>query len=157
MANPRVLILGKSDISSQNVGGSNGTEVWWTWDVQCNIDFGFVHDTETDPSHIQINMDCWAEIIFIGAAQQGGSGRTSLQGIFRINGGTTQRKGTIRNYSRGVNYGNLSPALITLVRLVPGDYIEVGTRVDDSDGVYVINTSGNELNEDESILTIKLL
>lgn len=143
--------------TNQNVGGANGTEVYWNWQTQTRVDAGFTHSTGTNPSRIQVDADGWYRIRFIGNAQQTGANRTTLQGIYRINGGTTQRDGTIRSYSRGAGYGNITAGLEHNIQLSDGDYIEVGTRVEDTDAVYTINSIGAEVPAGESQFTVERL
>lgn len=140
---------------NQNVGGANGTVVYWTWNGQDKVDTGFTHSTSTNPSRVQVDADGWYEIIFTGNAQQTGSSRITLEGVFRVNGGTIQLKGTRKNYSRGASYGNVSPGVHTVVQLSNGDYIEVGSRVEDADSTYTVNTTGGEIGNDEDLLIVK--
>jgi hypothetical protein len=148
-----MIILTKSSSVNQNVGGANGTEVWWTWDAETIKDTGFTF-TATD-TEVTVDADGWYEITFIGAAQTTGSARTTLQGIHRINGGATSRAGGLRNYTRGANYGNVTTGLIYTVELSEDDVIEVGTRVEDTDSSYTINTSGGEIADECHQLVIK--
>lgn len=143
-----LVVLTKSSTVNQNVGGANGTEVYWTWDGQTTVDATYTHSTSTNPSRITVNATGIYEVCFIGGAQTTGSARTTLQGIYRINGGSTLRGGSLRNYTRGAAYGNITTGLIYTLSLTSGDYIEVGTRVEDSDGSYTINTSGGEISDD---------
>ena len=150
-----MIILTKSSTVSQNVGGANGTEVYWTWDGETIKDATFTHSTVTNSEQVAVADDGWYEITFIGGAQTTGSSRTTLQGIHKINGGTTSRAGSLRNYTRGASYGNITTGLIYTVQLSADDYIEVGTRVEDSDGSYTINTNGGEISDDCHQLVIK--
>lgn len=150
-----MIVLGKTSAASQNVGGANGSETWWTWDSQVKVDAGFTHSTSVNPSRITVAADGWYEIAFIGSAQTTGSNRTTLQGIFRVNGGATSRRGTVRSYTRGASYGNVSPQLFATIQLSAGDYIEVGSRVEDTDATYTINTTGAEIDDDSHYLQIK--
>ena len=150
-----MVILTKSSTVNQNVGGANGTEVYWSWDGQTIIDSVFTHSTSVNSEQITVGEDGWYEITFIGAAQTTGSSRTTLQGIHRINSGTTSRAGGLRNYTRGASYGNVTTGLIYTVQLSADDIIEVGTRVEDSDAAYTINTSGGEISDDCHQLVIK--
>ena len=150
-----MIILTKSSTVNQNVGGANGTEVYWTWDGETIKDSEFTHDTSTNSERVTVGSDGWYEITFIGAAQTTGSARTTLQGIHKVNGGTTSRAGSLRNYTRGQAYGNITTGLIYTVQLSAGDYIEVGTRVEDSDAAYTINTNGGEISDDCHQLVIK--
>jgi len=149
-----MIVLSKSDSVNQNVGGANDTEVWWTWDGEVKKDTGFTHDTGENPERIQVDANGWYLIRFCGNAQQTGSARTTLQGIIKVNGGSTLRDGTVRDYSRGANYGNLSPGLETIMYLEDGDYIEVGTRVENTDGSYTINSNGAEIADEENKLIV---
>ena len=150
-----MIILTKSSTVNQNVGGSNGAEVWWAWDGEDKKDTGFTHSTSTNSERVQVDADGWYHIRFLGNAQQTGGDRSTLHGIIRVNGGDTERKGSIRSYSRGSSYGNLSPGLECVMELEDGDYIELGTRVEDTDGIYTINTNGAEIEDDENLLIIK--
>jgi len=141
----------------QNVGGANGTETWWTWNGETRKDNEFIHDNSTNSERVAIATTGWYNIMFNGSVQQTGTGRSTLQGIIRINSGSTLRTGTVRDYSRGSAYGNLSPGLSCTMQLTSGDYIEVGTRVEDSDGVYTLSTNGAEINSEENQLIITRL
>jgi len=146
------IILTKTN--NQNVGGGNGTEVWWTWNGEDKKDSGFVHSNSTNSGRVQVSSSGWYAIRFVGNIEQIGSARSTLQGIIRVNGGTTQRKGSIRDYSRGSGYGNFSPGLDCIIQLSNGDYIEVGTRVEDTDQTYTLNTCGGEIADDENLLIV---
>ena len=150
-----MIILIKSSSINQNVGGANGSETYWTWDGETIKDDTFTHDNTTNSERVTVADDGWYEITFIGGAQTTGSSRTTLQGIHRVNGGTTSRAGSLRNYTRGASYGNITTGIIYTVQLTAGDYIEVGTRVEDSDGAYTINTNGGEISDDCHQLVIK--
>ena len=149
-----MVILSKSSSVNQDVGGANDTEVWWTWDGEVKKDTGFVHSTEENPERVQVSEAGWYLIRFVGNAQQTGAARTTLQGIIRVNGGSTLREGTIRDYTRGASYGNVSPGLETIKYLAADDYIEVGTKVEDTDGVYTINSNGAEIADEANRLMI---
>ena len=150
-----MIILSKSSSVNQNVGGSNGTEVWWTWDGEIKKDSGFIHSNVTNSSRIQVGASGWYEVTFVGGTQTTGSARTTLQGIFKVNGGATSRGGSVRTYMRGSSYGNGSPGLSYCLYLAAGSYIEVGTRVEDTDQTYTINTSGGEISDECHFLCIK--
>ena len=150
------VILTKS--VNQNVGGANGTEVWWTWDGETRKDTEFTHDNSTNSGRVYVGTTGWYKIRFIGAATTvATSSRTTLQGIYRINGGSTLWTGSIRNYTRGSGYGNCSPELECTIELTAGDYIEIGTAVEDTDSVYTLNTNGTENNDEENQLVITRL
>lgn len=150
-----MIVLGKTSAASQSIGGANGTEVWWTWNSEVKKDSGFTHSTSTNSNRITVDSDGWYEIAFVGSAQTSGSARTTLQGIFRINGGATSRRGTQRSYTRGAGYGNASPGLFATLQLSAGDYLEVGTRIEDTDQSYTISTTGAEIDDDSHYLQIK--
>lgn len=151
-----MIILSKTTDTNQDVGGANGTEVFWTWNTEVRKDTGFTHSTESNSERVQVDADGWYRIRFLGNAQQTGANRTTLQGIYRINGGSTLLNGTIRDYTRGSGYGNLSPGLEYVFELSDGDYIEVGTKVEDTDGAYTINTNdGTEITNGESVLILE--
>lgn len=148
-----MAVLSKSSSVSQNIGGSDGTTVWWTWDGEIKKDKGFTHSTSTNSERLQVDADGWYDITFIGNAMNTGSGRATLMGCYRINGGSTLRMGTIRGYGRGSSYGNLTFGLNgTTVYLTSGDYIEVGTILETADQTDAINTSGSEINDEEHVL-----
>jgi len=148
-----MIVLAKS--SNQNVGGSNGTEIWWTWNGEDRKDAGFTHSNTVNPGRVQVDADGWYRVRFLGNVEQTGSARTTLHGILRVNGGATQRKGSVRDYTRGSGYGNCSPGLECVIQLSAGDYIEVGTRVEDTDGVYTLHTTGGEIANEENVLIIE--
>ena len=150
-----MIILSKSSTVNQNVGGANGTEVYWTWDGEDFKDDFYTHDNTTNSGRVTVAEDGWYEVTFLGGAQTGGGARTTLQGIYRIDGGTTKRGGSLRNYARGASYGNITTGLITTFFVSAGSYIEVGTRVEDTDAAYTINTSGSEISDDCHYFCIK--
>lgn len=140
-----------SQTTNQNVGGSNGTEVVWEWQTIEKEDAGYTLST----SAVTIATDGWYEINLTANVMQTGNSRSTLQGFYRINGGTSIFNGTVRDYSRGAVYGNLTAGLSNIIQLTAGDYIEVGTRIEDTDGVYVINTIASEVTAGESRLILK--
>ena len=150
-----MIILNKTSNVNQNVGGANGTEVYWTWDGEMFKDDNYTHSTVTNSERVTVALAGWYEVVFIGGAQTTGSARTTLQGIYKINGGSSLRGGSLRNYARGSSYGNMTTGIIYTLELGAGDYIEVGTRVEDSDGAYTINTSGGEIADDCHQFVIK--
>ena len=151
-----MIILSKSSTVSQNVGGANGTVAYWTWDGQTKIDSMFTHSTVTNSERVTINTTGWYEIIFRGSAQQTGASRTTLEGLYRIDAGTAYAGGTFKNYSRGSSYGNISAGVHTIISITAASYIEVGTRVEDSDETYTITAaSGTEIGNEECVLIIK--
>lgn len=151
------IVLSKSVTVNQNVGGANGTEVFWTWDGSRYKDAAFTHSTSTNSERVTVGAGGWYEVTFIGSAMQTGGARTTLQGIYKVNGGSTLRGGSLRNYSRGSGYGNITAGIIYTLELSASDYIEVGTRVEDADGTYTINTSGAEINDEAHMFQIKRL
>ncbi len=142
-------LLQKTSAVSQDVGGSNGTEAWWTWDTETKLDSNFTHSVVTQPSRLAVGEDGWYHIRFVGNAATTGNARTTLQGIYRVNGGTTKTRGTVRSYDRGSSYGAMTPQLDAWVQLTAGDYVEVGTKVDDTDSAYTINTTGPSISDDD--------
>lgn len=141
-------------IDVDGVEGSN-TEVIWTWDGEIKKDDIFYHSNSVSPSRVEVTEEGWYAIDFIGSVMQTGVGRATLQGMYRINGGTTKYRGTIRSYTEGAAYGNCSPSVNSIVELSAGDYVEVGTNVEYSDAVYTMNTSGSEISEDSHIFTMR--
>jgi len=150
-----MIVLKKSSTVNQDVGGANGTETWITWDGEDLKDSNYTHSTSTNSERVTVAVAGWYEIIFLLGAQTTGSSRTTLQGIYRVNGGTTSRGGGLRNYTRGSTYGNMTTGILYTLQLSASDYIEVGTRVEDTDGTYTINTSGGEISDDCHQLVIK--
>ena len=150
-SNPYIIL---TKTNNQNVGGGNGTEAWWSWNGEDKKDTGFIHSTVTNSERVYVAADGWYAVRFVGNVMQTGSARSTLQGIIRINGGATQRKGSIRDYTRGAVYGNFSPGLDCIIQLSANDYIEVGTRVEDTDQTYTLNTNGSEIGDDENLLMI---
>jgi len=60
---------------------------------------------------------------------------------YSINGGATIFRNTRRNYGRGASYGDISLDWQVEVEVTSGDYIELISKVDDSDGPNaVVNT-----------------
>lgn len=150
-----MIILTKSSTVNQDVGGVNGTEVYWTWDGEVIKDSEFTHSTVTNSERITVGSGGWYQIRFCGNVHQAGANRTTLMGIYRIDGGTTVDAGTIRDYTRGSSYGNLSPGLDVIIQISANSYIEVGTRVEDTDATYTLNAcDGTEVTDDENRLTI---
>ena len=60
--------------------------------------------------------------------------------IATLGSGAAITRGKQRNYSRGANYGDISLGVVTEIALTAGQYIEVGTIVEDTDAVYTINS-----------------
>ena len=134
-------ILTKSSSVTQNAGGVVGTITWFTWDGQTRLDSDFSHSTSTNPERITINTDGWYKIVFRSAVHNAGSSRVTQKGVYRINGGPTLDKGTVRDYSRGQAYGNMGAGIDNILQLSAGDYIEFGVRNEYvASGTYVLNT-----------------
>jgi hypothetical protein len=153
-----MIVLTKSTSVNQNCGTTNGTETWWTWDGEIRKDTGFTHSTSVNSSRVQVDADGWYRIRMMGNVQNTGANRATLMGIYRIDGGTTTRYGTIRDYSRGAAYGNMSPGLDTVVELSNGSYIEVGTLLEDVDAAYNLYTNdGTEITDEDNLLIIELV
>ena len=125
----------------QNHGGADGTVVYHDWDgTQLHIDTGITHSTSTNPSRITVTDAGTYQLIWNGGYEQGGSARTTLASLYRIDGGAAITRGKQRNYTRGFAYGDASLGVVTEIELTAGQYIEVGTIVEDTDGVYTINS-----------------
>jgi len=150
----------KSSSDNQDVGGGNGDIVYWTWDGEDYEDSSYFTHT-LGSALITVLEEGWYHIRFCGNVQQQGGARTTLEGVFRVNSGTAQAKGTRKNYSRGANYGNISPGIDCRVYLEANDVVEVGTRVEDSDDnsapYYVMNTNGAEIGDDENLLLLEYI
>lgn len=134
--------LGKN--VTQNVGGSNGSVTYVSWQVTDHKDSEFTHDSGSNPSRIQVNQDGRYSIKANVSAEQGGSARTTLAICGRKNGSTLIERAKHRNYSRGSGYGDLSLIWLTELELNSGDYIEIAVIVDDTDQTYTINTFNDE-------------
>jgi hypothetical protein len=130
--------------ATQNLGGANGTTVAITWTYQVAIGSDFTHSTSTNPSRIQCDFDGRVHIKASVSAQQGGGARTTLAIYLRTNNLANITLAKNRNYSRGSGYGDISLILDTEIYVNNGDYFEVMTVVDDTDGVYTINTFNTE-------------
>ena len=131
--------------TAQNHGGVDGSVTYVEWDgTEINKDTGFTHSTVTNPSRIEVDEDGTYALTFMVGAEQGGGSRTTLKSRYRINGSTVVERGAQRNYSRGSGYGDISVGMVTELALSSGDYIEVGTEVEDTDGIYTINSIPSE-------------
>jgi hypothetical protein len=129
---------------SQDHGGASGTIVYVNWDVQETVKHGFVHDTSTNSSRIYVNNAGRYELKSSVGIDQGGAARTTQMLRYRVNGTTAVVRGTSRSYSRGSTYADMAVALNTELELQAGDYIEVHTEIEGTDGTYVQNTLVNE-------------
>ena len=139
------LVYAHLQLTSQNLGGINGTINYVDWDgTQLNVDTGFTHSTSTNPSRIQVDADGRYEIKANVSIAQGGTGRTTYASGLRVNGSTTNLLGRQRNYSRGSAYGDTSTGLNTEIDLSDGDYIEMSITIDDSDATYTSNAVAAE-------------
>lgn len=76
-----LIILTKSSTVDQNVGGANGTEVYWTWDGEVRKDGNYIHDNSTNSERVEVATDGWYNIRFIGGVENTGSARSTLQAI----------------------------------------------------------------------------
>lgn len=153
-ANPYhpTIILAKDSSSNQDVGGSNGTVSFWTWDTVRRADTGYAYSPGSGV--VTVLKAGWYMIKFIGNVQTEGSAGTTIQGVFRLSDGVTNQGGTIKSYTRGAAYGNATPALEYPIFLDANETVEVGTMIEDSDAVYVINTSGSEIADESHLFMI---
>jgi len=128
-------------LTAVNHGGSNGTVAYANWDgSEIHKDSGFTHSTSTNSSRVQVDTAGRYSLYFNIQCIEGGSARTTLMSHYRIDGTTVVIRGRQRNYSRGSGYGDLGVSMTTEVDLTSGQYIEVGTTVDDTDGTYTVNS-----------------
>jgi predicted lysophospholipase L1 biosynthesis ABC-type transport system permease subunit len=75
------------------------------------------------------------------AGTVGGSARFAVDLFYRINGSTVVTRGKRGYYSRGSPYNaQVRAPISTELDLTIGDYIEIGTKVQDADGTYTVNT-----------------
>lgn len=129
----------------QNIGGANGTTTAITWDAQEYVDTDwFAHNTLTNPSRVTVvNTGRYEIKANVGWDTTGGA-RSNMEIGHSVNGGAVSLRGVNRGYTRGNNYGQGSCNLNTEVELTAGDYIEIIMGVNDTDGVYTINTVPDE-------------
>jgi len=158
----QMCVLNKTSSAAQDVGGTAGTVVWWSWDGQEQIDTAdFTHSTVTNNTRLAVDTAGLYEIIFVGGVHQAGAGRTTMRPCYRVNGGTTLFKGGVRNYSRGSGYGNISVILHVILDLSAHDYVEVGTEVAVTEGTYTMYTdssnSSGEIDDEEHTYIMKKL
>jgi len=123
--------------TNQDHGGADGTEVVCTWDQ--NLYTGSTDFTKTSTTLITCNFDGRVNIVGCIGCTQGGANRTTLIGKVKV-GGVLKHRGATRNYSRGSGYGDLSVEYNSEWDVVSGDTIEFVTIVDDTDGVYTLNS-----------------
>ncbi len=131
---------GTKSLSTDNCGGANGTTQTIRWDVEAEKDTGFTHSTSTNSERITVSTTGRYQVLATVSCQQGGSARTTLRADIIVNGSTAYPQCSARNYSRGSSYGDLSMNIATEIDLTAGQYIEIQTTVDDTDGVYTLNT-----------------
>jgi hypothetical protein len=135
---PFVSLL-KTDV--QDIGGDDTDVTLVTWNVQEHIDPTFTHDTGSNPSRITINHTGRYSISSVIYGQRQGGDRITLLPGIKIDGGTTDYRGGIRSYSRGISFGKtITPAVMTERQLTAGSYIEIELLVDQADNPYVVNT-----------------
>lgn len=130
--------------ATQNLGGSNGTTNYVDWTQQIRLDDGFSHDTATNPSRITVEADGRYYIKATVSTETPGGNRKTLRGFLRVNGVDLVDRAAGRNYTRGSNYGDLTVNLVSELDLTAGDYIEVGTQVDDADDTQNCNTINDQ-------------
>jgi len=130
-------------LTSQNVGGVNGTETLINWDDTApHVGTMFTHSTSTNPSRLYVTETGRYSLVTNMMALTTGANRTSLVSRLKINGTTYDNKGQQKGYTRGSIYGlKVSVGLNVELDLTAGDYIEVGTYVQDTDATYTLNTS----------------
>ena len=127
--------------TAQNHGGANGTVLYHEWDgSELNKDTGFTHSTVTNPGRIEVDETGRYQIIWNAGYENTGANRATLASLYRIDGGTAVTRGKQRNYSRGSVYGDISLGVVTEIDMTAGEYIEVGTIVEDTDATYTINS-----------------
>ena len=142
-------ILGKTSV--EDIGSI--TRVY-NWEIDILLPTGFTHNQATS-GRLYIDVAGWYEIDFLANAQTEGPNRTTLMGRYMLDGGAEKYGGTIRGYTRGSGYGNLTFGLRTIAYITAGQYLQVGSKVEYSDGTYVINTSGTEVGADEARLIVR--
>lgn len=136
--NPYFIHLGKTAV--QNFGGANGSTTTVEWEAQHNVGTGFTHSASVTPSRITFEFDGRVSVMGVVGAQQTGTARTTLKSAFAVNGGTLNERASTRNYSRGANYGDIGVVWMFELNVTSGDYLELITKVDDTDAAYTINS-----------------
>lgn len=132
--------LNKTSGSVQNVGGANGSVQYIEWDDQVHVDAAtFTHETSLAPDEIIIEEAGRYEVKCTVSAEQLGANRTTIMLYLAVDS-VEEMRGVARNYSRGSGYGDLSCNLCTEIVVDAGAVVQVVTKVDDTDGTYVLNT-----------------
>jgi len=127
--------------ATQNIGGTAGTTVYITWGSEIVKDTGFTHSTSTNPSRITVDNAGRYRITCNILATNGGANRFSPFLQFRINGTTAVTRGRGVSYSRGASWNAIfNTHLDTEYDLTAGQYIEIATVVNYTDGTYTVNT-----------------
>lgn len=137
-----VAHLGKSTV--QNLGGSNGTTNYVTWETQLRVDAGYSHSTDTNPSRVEVGTAGRYEIKCSVSTQTPGGNRKTLRSFVRVNGTTDVDRAAGRNYTRGAAYGDLTVSLVSEIDLAARDYLEIGIEVDDADDTQACNTINSQ-------------
>lgn len=126
-------------LSSQNVGGVNGTTHVIEWGVELHKDDIY----ESNGTEITILNEGRYSFYWNVGITQGGSARTTYMSSYKINDVEVIR-GRKRSYSRGSNYGDASVGMNTEIQLTAGQKIKCIITIDDADASYVSNTIINE-------------
>ena len=145
-------ILGKTSV--QDIGGAAGTDTNYNWETETLIPIGFTRESWAS-GRLYVDVAGWYEIDFIANAETEGGYRTTLMGRYRLDSGANKYGGTIRGYTRGSGYGNLTFGLRTIAYITAGQYLQMGSVVEYTDGTYVINTSGTEVGAEETRLIVR--
>lgn len=126
----------------QNIGGANGTAVVINWDTTpLHIDTAsFTHSSSVNPSRILVVSTGRYSINVSVSGETLGAARSTLMSSVLVDGTTAITRGRQRNYTRGLAYGDLSWNHNTEIELTAGQYIEIVSTVQDTDGVYTINS-----------------
>ena len=144
-------MLSKTDVES--LGGVAGTANTYGWETEVLLPTGFTRTFQQ--GRLYVDVAGWYEIDLLANAQTEGAGRTTLMGWYALDGGANRYGGTIRGYTRGSSYGNVTFGLRTIAYITAGQYIQVGSIVEATDGTYVINSSGTEVGAEETRLIVR--
>jgi hypothetical protein len=131
--------LGKTS-QTENIGGPNGTLQQIGWDLEIRKDTGFIHSNVTNNDQVTVDNAGVYRVTWCVSWVQGGSARTTIKAYPTVNG-TPVLRASSRNYSRGQTYGDGSCNGSTLLYLSGAEVLRMETVVDDTDGVYVHNTT----------------
>jgi hypothetical protein len=134
--------IGKTSGGTEDVGGSNGTTVYIKWDLDIKtVGSDVSHDTSTNNTRIYANADGRYHIKCNFSANSDGGARTTLGMFHRVSAGSISYRGVQNSYCRGGVYDdNLRIHFNIEIEMTDGQYIEMGTFIEDTDGSYTITS-----------------